>query len=219
MLNYLVGLSVLSLVSVGAGSGTASPSGTGGAEDAFVSLEERLLRAEVIQLRFEVRATGAVDVDLRGRLEISGDRVDLAAKGRFVDREVDLVLQARGAEYEFGNRADVTRAETPPHLREALIIGFTRMGILHNLARLTGNAPPDHADGGVRQWVKVGSFTSTASDSMTASFGITVSAQPAGSASLTLTPSGVPKLRRQTVQFPSGEMDVVERYAEASIEP
>jgi len=42
----------------------------------------------------------------------------------------------------------------PPEVREALVIGLTRMGILHNLARLVAGVPPDRASGGVRDWVE-----------------------------------------------------------------
>jgi hypothetical protein len=69
---------------------------------------------------------------LRGTLEISHGRI-----------------------MEGGNAVRRFHADAPAGLTEALVLGFTRMGILHNLARLTRGAAPDHADGGVREWVEV----------------------------------------------------------------
>jgi hypothetical protein len=114
-------------------------------------------------------------------------------------------------------------------LKEALLLGLTRMGLLHNLARLTANAPPDHADVGVREWVTLSSFASDRTDPVNApipetfrhgiSFELTVAEQRAGSAVLEIDAHGRPVIRRQTVEFPAGRMRVVERYSSVTIEP
>jgi hypothetical protein len=186
----------------------------------FSALEDRLLNAGTVRFDFHVSAEGPFEADLRGALGIGpAHRVRLTASGHFGGQPVDLLLRAEDEEFEFGNQTNRTIAARPAHLKEALLIGLTRMGILHNLARLTSASAPDHADGGVREWVTVGSFAAGASDSDALSFDLTVAGQRAGSASLEVDSRGRPMLRLQTVQFPSGEMRVVERYSAVTIDP
>jgi hypothetical protein len=137
---------------------------------------------------------------------------------------VELLLATEAERYWFGNGPDRSSASTPLYLSEALLIGMTRMGLLHNLANLVGDAPPDGGDGGVREWGVVDSFGSgepagPSTDMETISFAITVAGTPSGSASLELDPEGYPVERRQVVSFPGGEMRVVERYYNVTINP
>ena len=186
----------------------------------FAALEERLIHAETVRFNFHAISTGAFEADLRGALEIGpGDRFHLTASGHFGQRPMDLLITAEGDEFAFGHRADPVTAARPPHLREAVLIGLTRMGILHNLAILTVPRAPDRAEGGVRDWVTVGSLTLGLSEPDVLAFDITVAGRQAGSALLELDTRGRPVSRRQVVQFPGGEMQVVERYTEFSIEP
>ena len=186
----------------------------------FSALEERLLNAGTVRFDFHVSAQGALEADLRGAFAIGpADLAQLTAVGQFGGQPVDLLLRSEDEELEFGNKSNRTLAARPPHLKEALLIGLTRMGILHNLARLTSASAPDHADGGVREWVTVGSFAAEASDPDVLSFDLTVAGQPAGSASLAVDSQGRLLVRRQTVLFPSGEMRVVERYSAVTIDP
>jgi hypothetical protein len=184
--------------------------GTGPAAD-FFALEERLLAADGMRFEFRVTAEGVIEADLQGALDI-GPAADarLAASGTFDGQPVDLLLRTSGNQLELGNGTNVTRTATPAYLKEALVIGVTRMGVLHNLARLTAGAAPDHAAGGVRDWVTLGSF---AADAGALSFDLTVAGEPAGSAALQVDSAGHPMLRRQTVEFPAGQMRVVERYS------
>ncbi len=133
---------------------------------------------------------------MRGRLSMErGGGVDLATTGYLGGQPVELRLMAGADAFSYGSGPELAKGDVPPHLREALLVGLTRMGILHNLACLTGNAAPDHADGGVEAWVTVGSFQ-----------------RPDGEL-------GGPLTRRQTVRFPMGEMRVVERYRGVVIRP
>lgn len=191
-----------------------------GPADVFSALEDRLLNAVIVRFDFHVNAQGAFEADLRGALNIGPEKqVQLTASGHFGGQPVDLLLRSEGEEFEFGNQTNRPIAARPAYLEEALLIGLTRMGILHNLARLTSASAPDHADGGVREWVTVGSFAAGSGNSDTLSFDLTVAGQPAGSASLEIDSQGRPIVRQQTVQFPSGDMRVVERYSAFTIDP
>ncbi len=183
--------------------------------ETFTGLEARLLEAEELHLAFQVTAEGAVEVSLEGRLDLNADgSTQLTALGTFAGQPVDVALHADGDAARWGAVAAPAEGPEPPALREALLVGFTRMGILHNLARLTGNAAPDHAEGGAAEWVVVDAFRPAAMDGSddAVAFDITVAGEPSGSATLGVDAEGRPVERRQAVQFPQGEMRVVERY-------
>jgi hypothetical protein len=192
----------------------------GAPEAEFTALEDRLLEARLVRLEFHVTSEGAFAADLQGELEVAArENLRLAAFGDFGGQTADLMLRSDGRQVEYGNGPNRNTVPAPPELREALLLGLTRMGILHNLARLTTVAPPDHADGGVREWVTVDTFALDALDPRAMSFEISVAGAPSGSASLEIDPQGRPVVRRQTVRFSSGEMRVVERYLAVTIEP
>jgi hypothetical protein len=99
------------------------------------------------------------------------------------------------------------------------------MGLLHNLARLTESAPPDHGAGAAAKWVKVSEFSIADApadppvDGVPVEFGIVLSREPVGEVTMWLDPrTGLPMLRTQTVPFPEGDMLVTEAYHEVDLE-
>lgn len=185
----------------------------------FTALEAALAEGGAAALDFHVTAEGAFSADLRGRLQLgAAGAAVLRGRGTFGGDSVDLVLRAADGSMAWGNNGARAAGPTPARLREALAIGFTRMGILHNLARLTANSAPDHAEGGVRRWVVVHGFRPGATPD-TVAFDLTVAGTPSGSATLAFDANGAPVVRHQTVVFPGGEMPVVERYANVRLEP
>lgn len=88
------------------------------------------------------------------------------------------------------------------------------MGILHNIANLSAGGMPDHATGGVDEWVLVSNVEVAAA---AYNFDIIVADIPSGSATLTTDEIGNPTMRKQTVVFPGGEMRVVETYSNVSL--
>lgn len=185
----------------------------------FEELERRLVDADTVRIAYRVTAEGAVAADISGEVTIREDEIQLTGAGTFAGEEVDVFVRGDGDTFAFGNQTIRDTVPTPAALGEAVLIGFTRMGILHNLARLTAPAPPDHADGGVRDWVTVDALAVDPADPAAVTFNLTVAGQPSGSASLEIDQDGVPVVRRQTVQFPTGEMRVEERYSAVVIRP
>lgn len=189
-------------------------------DELFQQLEARLLAAETVNIVFHVTAEGAVTADLRGNLTMSrGGEIALSADGEFAGEPVALRLTAEGERYTYGNATQRTLAVRPAALEDALAIGFMRMGVLHNLAQLAEGAPPDHAAGGIGEWVVVDEFTAVRLPQPGLSFAITVAGEPAGTAVFNLDANGLPLERRQMVQFPTGEMYVVEQYSDVTIMP
>lgn len=186
----------------------------------FAALEDALRGADAVRLAFDVTAEGAAEIALEGTLDLGPDgTTELTATGTFGEQPVDLVLRADGEIMRWGVAGALEEGPEPPALRDALVVGLMRMGILHNLARLTGNAPPDHGDGGVDTWVLVDGFGGADLEGAdtAVTFDIAVDGQPSGSATLGLDAADLPVVRRQSVMFPTGEMRVIERYSDVEI--
>ncbi|HKY61155.1 MAG TPA: hypothetical protein VJP59_09100 [Gemmatimonadota bacterium] len=190
------------------------------ADSLFRELEERLLESASLRMRYTIAAEGALSASLGGNLDLAEEsRVTLDAEGTFDNSPVALHLRSDGREMRGGSEVDTFANDAPQGLREALIIGLTRMGLLHTLARLTAGAPPDHAEGGVREWVQVEDIRDTPKRSgadtnfRVLRFSILVNGERSGEASLWMDrQSGLPVRREQNVDFPTGVMRVVEEY-------
>lgn len=179
-------------------------------------LETQLLAADRIQLQFSVTASGAVEASLSGFLVLRGDsEISLDANGTFAGEAVELKLATMNNELHYGRKSNPATSDIPVEIKPALLIGFVRMGILHNLARLTAGAPPDHAAGGVEEWVVLDNYVNDP-DRNASGFEIFVAGQHAGSASLIFDDQGLIR-REQTVEFPGGSMSVREEYTALQI--
>lgn len=192
----------------------------------FAAVERRLAEGPW-ELPFHITASGAVDVDVRGRVGVGpGGAAHLEVEGDFAGRPLDHALRSDGREVVVTTPDGEERMPAPPHLADALSVGLVRMGVLHNIARLAGGRLPDHAEGGVRGWVRlypVGGEDSAGDsggdgggDGGAMRVAIRVSNVPSGTAELVLGADGMPSLRVQEVAFPTGTMRVQERYGAAA---
>lgn len=185
----------------------------------FARLEQRLEQAQSVRMDFHVTAEGAVEADLRGSLRVEGDQeLHLRAEGTFAGKDVQVSFHSTttgSGDEGAGHDVDASGRE----LRDAVLVGLTRMGILHNLARLSAQKPIDHGTGGVRDWVTVGALRSDPERPRALVFDLSVAGEPSGTASLELGPTGSPTVRHQTVHFPDGDMRVVERYSDVELRP
>jgi hypothetical protein len=187
---------------------------------AFTALEARLLEAEAVDVEFDIRAAGALEAALEGHASVTGPReASLSADGSFAGAGADIELVAQDSGMSGGNGSKSFDIETPPALSEGLLIGLTRMGLLHNLAVLSAGSPPDKTNGGVRGWVTVEDLVLEESAPIggieTKAFGFTVivGGQPSAVARLWVDArTGLPMRRTQVVSFPEGEMRVLEQY-------
>jgi hypothetical protein len=200
------------------------------AEEFLAALEARLLDAPRLELRSEILVTGAMEGALAGTLVVSaGGSVAIEFEGELGGRAVKPHLVATGDTMSGGDGSAGFDAARPPALAEGLIVGLVRMGILHNLAMLSAGRPPDGADGGVRDWVTVTELALGPVErpdelggraARPLSFEIVVGGQAAGEATVWVAEgSGLPLLRRQTVRFSQGTMEVEERYEWAGASP
>jgi SAM-dependent methyltransferase len=125
------------------------------ARESLAQAEEQFLRAEGQRVEFEVSADGAFTAALHGQVSLGdGNALLLEASGVFGGDSVSVWLDASEELMSWGNRENRSERMRPPGLRDAVVVGFVRMGVLHNLARLVTGAPPDRMDGDVRSWVE-----------------------------------------------------------------
>jgi len=188
------------------------------AAEAIAGLEARLARADRVVFSFSTVSTGAFESTLDGRAVLCPDRLEVAADGRFGGEPASPHMRQHGGQLSGGNGERRFEMPAPAATGEALLVGWMRMGILHNLARLTAGQPPDHAEGGAAGWVtlhdsrwgKPGVRDGLAVRPL--HFSIRVDGEDSGEATLWVGEDGLPVEREQTVRFPGGEMRVVERY-------
>lgn len=193
----------------------------------MAQLESRLLAAQRVAIEAQIQSRGVVNSRLSGRVELRDrNRATFAWQGEFAGKPVALGLEADGRALELRHGIERFEGPNPPQCNRAVLIGVLRMGVLHNLARLTGLQAPDHAAGGIEQWLVLDSFrpTTFAQDGeleglMSFGFDLIVAGVPSASARLWLDPvSGLPRRREQTVRFATGEMNVVETYTRFEVD-
>jgi hypothetical protein len=168
----------------------AACSGDCKAQQRFEAMERKLL-SRPLQVDVKCHTEGALRADAEARL--------------FVATATRLRAQGTWQGEPFTRNFD---QPTTPALREAVVIGMTRMGVLHNVARLMQGGGPDHADGTVRQWLEPHDFRLVKGG---VAYRLRVGGREAGDVRLTLS-NGLPRTRLQTVHFPNGDMRVTERY-------
>lgn len=203
--HYLILVTIL----IGCGSAPAEDP-----EVQFTNMEQRLLSASAISFDFEIKAEGVIAGDFKGSLSISSDGdLTIQSEGRFIERDLvmELVTDADSIRMVTSEMADVVPRQDDTF--NAVVIGLTRMGLLHNLAALTTVSPPEHGDGGIQDWVtvrnfgegEVGEYTGVAAE-------IFVEGDRTSEFVLAIV-DGLPVQRRQVVSFPGGEMVVMEEFS------
>ncbi len=190
------------------------------AETRFQELERRLLEAETIYIDGGAGSTGTIESAFEGKVNLaSGNRARIQFTGQLASNNVLVALVSDGTKMWAGNGSDSFEEETPVALNEGIIVGLTRMGILHNLAVLSGASAPEGTDGNVHDWLTVTNFAWGDEETIdgviteTMTFDISVGGTPSAKARLWLNKeTGFPVQRQQVVQFPDGEMTAVEVY-------
>lgn len=193
----------------------------------MAKLEQRLLVANRVVVEATIQSRGFIASDLRGRTELlDRNRANVAYTGTFAGKPADLALAADGRLVQLMNGPQTRQARIEAESNRAIIVGLARMGLLHNLARLTGLGEPDHAQGGVADWVKLDNFRPTTFAQFGALEGTTVlgydlvvAGITSGGVRLWLDPAtNLPRRRALTVRFGQSEMEVTEDYTRFEVE-
>ena len=193
----------------------------------MAQLEARLLAARHVAIEATITSQGVVPSRLKGRSELQDrNRATVAYAGEFAGKPADLALSVEGGALRARSGATTREEPVGRESNRALLIGLTRMGLLHNLARLSSALGPDHAQGGVEQWITLDSFRPITyaqggelEGLMSFGFDLVVAGTPSASARLWLDPAtGLPRRRQQTVRFPQGELTVIEDYTRFEVQ-
>jgi hypothetical protein len=171
----------------------AACSGDCRAQTLFLTMERKLLSAMPMQLEVKSHAEGAVKADAVTDVSI-GPETRLHSQGTFLERP-------------FQKNYD---RPTTPGLRDAVVLGMTRMGLLHNVANLTQDLPPDHADKEVRDWLKPVKFRRVKGG---VAYSINIDGQDRGETTLLINAkTKLPSKRTAVIHFPNADMRVTETY-------
>jgi len=170
----------------------AACSGDCRAQRQFEAMERRLL-ARPVQLEVHSHAEGAVQADATTEVFI-GPAVRLRARGTWLGQPF---------------AKDLDQPATPA-LRDAVLIGLTRMDLLHNVVNLAQGNPPDHAQGGVRESLQAVKFRRAKGG---VSYVLDVDGRETGETTLFIDrKTRLPQSRHLTLHFPGGDMRVSESY-------
>lgn len=196
------------------------------AERTLIDLERSLQDAGRVEIAFEIQSEGSVVSQLRGTLTWTRDgemRID--ATGEFAGEPQQLELRADAETLEVRVAGELRHSgPRPSKLVEAVVLSFTRQGLLHNLAMLVGGLPPSLADGGFDEWLRViqpqlgPTEVFGGDEARPLEFQMEIEGQHVGHATLWLRADNLPLERHQTVEFPEGQMKVVERYSSFVVE-
>jgi hypothetical protein len=196
------------------------------AERTMIDLERRLQDAARVEIAFEIASKGTVASQLRGTLVWTRDgELRLDATGEFAGQPQQLELRADADTLEVLVAGESRHSgPRPAKLVEAVVLSLTRQGLLHNLAMLVGGQPPTLADGGFGEWLRfvepqLGAMQMFGSaEARPLELQLEVEGQHVGNATLWLVAEDLPIERQQTVEFPEGQMQVVERYTRFVVE-
>ena len=198
-------------------SGDLDENGRPSPQQALTSAEERLTESASTRVDFIVTASGSVEGNLTGSLLLGDDgQARLSSGGVLRGEEVELLLVSDGARMRMTNGIDTVEAATPPALKEALVLGLTRTGVIHNILRLAELLPPDHAEGRVDSWVRAADVRREERGNL--AFNVQTEGETGEAVILYMAPgTELPGERQQTFRFPEGESSVTEIYSAISI--
>ncbi|HEY4221950.1 MAG TPA: hypothetical protein VGO62_11415 [Myxococcota bacterium] len=115
-------------------------------------LETHLMRAKTVHIKATLVATGAVNAALVEEVSLGdGQKARMAVTGKFEGRDVDTWFVCDGKTMKVKGK---DAAPADPEVRDAIVIGMVRMGLLHNAGLLVGGSAPEHSRGGLREFVK-----------------------------------------------------------------
>lgn len=217
-------LALLTLLA-GCASGPRPVPSSATAAERLALTESALLGAKGLTGTFEIDAKGANAAHLTGTLElIDGNALHLVAEGHFKSEAVQLEVDSRdptGTGRITTKGPSVSSHRDPPatRLREAVSVALARMGLMHNLARLSMDEPLEKTEGGVTEWLKALDPKDGASETINGEackrveFALQVDGLRTGDASLCIADAtALPLQRNLTVHFPTGDMTVSETF-------
>ena len=187
------------------------------AEQRFESLEALLARAGRFDLKAHVVSTGAVTSDLNADVGVANSGiVAIRMRGTLEGKPDNVVLRTDGVVTMVTKDGADTRLQPGHGMREAVQLGFARVGLWHNLMLLSRGLQPEHHEGGIKQWADVSNvrFASSTRQGLTGlTFDVLIEGKNVGTATLWIDDaSKMPVKREQTIILDGKKVQTVEDY-------
>jgi hypothetical protein len=185
----------------------------------FGDLEALLERAGRFDLKAHVVSHGATEADLTASLGVAAAGiVAMHMRGTLDGKAQDAHLRSDGI-VTMLNKGDQSERLPPGRsMRQAVQVGFLRIGLLHNLAALAQGLQPEHDKGGITMWASVARihYASAKKAGLTGlSFDILIEGKMRGQATLWIDDrSRMPVRREQSIMVDGKKQDSVEDYTD-----
>jgi len=171
----------------------AACSGDCAAQKQFEQMEEALLAQPVTGKTFS-HAEGSVQVDLESTITVGPD-TKVVYKGNVMGKDVDSTWEH----------------PTTPELRDAMLIGITRMGLMQNIVLFTRDRPPANVEGHIREALTAHDFAKAPGGAI--SYKLKAGNREMADAVIKInSKSHYPMSRKMTVHLDNGDMKVSETY-------
>ena len=176
-------------------------------------------------MRVRMASGGRIESHFDGTIVAGPDgKMRLALQGAFGGKDVDALLVCDGRTMRGGTSGQRFELDAAPGLRQGMVVGFVRMGLMHDAARLASGRMPDYVDGSAGAHLAVVGASHAAGEEMRGhatelwSFALYVDHEHAADEMLWLDAStGLPVRRRVVVHLPEGDMDDGEEYDEFAV--
>src|SRR3954469_1637777 len=171
----------------------AACSGDCGAQKQFDQMEAALV-AQPVTGTAHSHAEGSVKADVDSTITFT-DQTVVQFKGNVMGQDVDKTWDHA----------------TTPELRDSLLIGLTRMGLLHNLVNFTRDRPPANVEGHVREALIPHDFAKRKGGVI--AYKLRVGNREMGDATIKIDPkTHFPVARTLTAHLDQGDMRVTETF-------
>ena len=187
------------------------------AEQKFKDVEALLARAGRFDLKAHVMSSGAVTSDLNADMGVANSGiVAIRMHGTLEGKPDDVVLRTDGVVTMITMDGKDTRLQPGHGMREAVQLGFLRVGLWHNLMLLSRGVQPEHNEGGIKQWTDVANvrFAPSTKQGLTGlTFDVLIEGGNVGTATLWIDDaSKMPVKREQTLVLDGKKIHTIEDY-------
>jgi hypothetical protein len=187
---------------------------------ALEATERNLTSAHSVRSYSRLTAEGLMQAELRCEHQLDREgRALVRVVGTFGGQPIDALFTSDGKVMRLTGAGESRDGETPEDLWGGMLIGMTRMGLMHNVALIASGGVPEGTDGNVRNWLRVldvaggDDIELNGVRTRALTFGLEVDGKLSASVVLWVgIDSGLPLERWQRVFFPAGEMRVTEVY-------
>jgi hypothetical protein len=188
----------------------------------FKYLENLLIRAGRFDFDAHVITHGAIESDLTTKLGVANAGiVALRMKGTIDGEQQNANLRSDGIVTMLTRDDRVERLQPGNKMRQAVELGFVRVGLAHNLLLLSLGQQPERDHGGIEQWTTAANIRSAEvqRDGQTKIiFDVMIEGKKRGNAALWIdNTTKFPVRREQSITIDGKKIDSIEDYSNFAV--